>query len=31
MLKKYEDLININETIAKDLFETKEHPWEVLP
>lgn len=31
MLKKYEELININETIAKDLFERKKYPWEVLP
>lgn len=31
MLKKYEELININETIAKDLFKRKKYPWEVLP
>ena len=31
MLKKYEELININETIAKDLFIRIDNPWEVLP
>ncbi|MBO5121448.1 MAG: UDP-N-acetylglucosamine pyrophosphorylase [Bacilli bacterium] len=31
MLKKYNDLLNLDATIAKDLFERVEHPWEVLP
>ena len=31
MLKKYNELLNLDATIAKDLFERVEHPWEVLP
>ena len=31
MLKKYNDLLNLDATISKDLFERVEHPWEVLP
>ena len=31
MLKKYKDLLNLDATIAKDLFEKVNHPWEVLP
>ncbi|MBQ6841225.1 MAG: UDP-N-acetylglucosamine pyrophosphorylase [Bacilli bacterium] len=31
MLKKYNDLLNLDATIAKELFEKVEHPWEVLP
>lgn len=31
MLKKYNELLNLEATIAKDLFEKVEHPWEVLP
>ena len=31
MLKKYENLLNLDATIAKSLFEEYEHPWEVLP
>ena len=31
MLKKYENLLNLNATIAKSLFEEYKHPWEVLP
>ena len=28
---KIEDLYNLNETIAKELLETKKYPWEILP
>ena len=28
---KIKNLYNLNETIAKDLFEGAEYPWEVLP
>ena len=28
---KIKSMYNLNETIAKDLFEGKEYPWEVLP
>ncbi len=28
---RIENLYNLNETIAKDLFEGKTYPWEVLP
>ena len=31
MLKKYNELLNLEATIAKDLFDRVEHPWEVLP
>ena len=31
MLKKYNELLNLDATLAKDLFERVEHPWEVLP
>lgn len=31
MLKKYNSLLNLDATIAKELFEEVEHPWEVLP
>ena len=31
MLKKYSDLLNLEATIAKDLFNKVDHPWEVLP
>ena len=31
MLKKYKELLNLDATIAKDLFESCNHPWEVLP
>lgn len=31
MLKKYNDLLNLDATISKELFERVEHPWEVLP
>ena len=31
MLKKYKELLNIDATIAKELFESCNHPWEVLP
>lgn len=31
MLKKYNELLNLDATIAKDLFEKSNHPWEVLP
>lgn len=31
MLKKYNSLLNLDATIARDLFEEVEHPWEVLP
>ena len=31
MLKKYDSLLNLDATIASDLFLECEHPWEVLP
>lgn len=31
MLKKYEELLNLNATISKALFDEVEYPWEVLP
>lgn len=31
MLKKYKELLNLDATIAKDLFESCNHPWEILP
>lgn len=31
MLKKYNDLLNLEATISKELFDNVEHPWEVLP
>lgn len=31
MIKKYENLLNLNATIAKDLFNTVNYPWESLP
>ena len=31
MLKKYDKLLNLDATIAKDLFNDVDHPWEVLP
>lgn len=31
MLKKYKDLLNLDATIAKNLFEKVNHPWEALP
>ncbi len=31
MLKKYKGLLNTEATIAKELFESVNHPWEVLP
>lgn len=31
MIKKYEKLLNLDNTIAKDLFDKVEYPWEVLP
>ena len=31
MQKKYSELLNIEATIAKDLFTKVEHPWEALP
>lgn len=31
MLKVYDNLLNYNATIAKDLFDGLNHPWEVLP
>lgn len=31
MLKKYNELLNTQATIAKELFERVDHPWEVLP
>ena len=31
MLKKYNSLLNLDATIASDLFLEYEHPWEVLP
>ena len=31
MLKNYKELLNLDATIAKELFESVDHPWEVLP
>lgn len=31
MIKKYGKLLNLDNTIAKDLFDKIEYPWEVLP
>ena len=31
MLRKYYELLNLDATIAKSLFESVEYPWEVLP
>ena len=31
MLKKYDNLLNLDATIAKNIFEKCDHPWEVLP
>ena len=31
MLKKYDGLLNLEATIARSLFDSVEHPWEVLP
>ena len=31
MQKKYDELLNLEATIAKELFVKVEHPWEVLP
>ena len=31
MLRKYDELLNLDATIASNLFERVEHPWEVLP
>ena len=31
MLKVYDNLLNYDATIAKDLFNGLNHPWEVLP
>ena len=31
LLRKYENLLNINATIVKDLFDKVTYPWEVLP
>ena len=31
MLKMFENELNLNATIAKDLFESCNYPWEVLP
>ena len=31
MLKKYENLLNLDATIAKELFGEVNYPWEVLP
>lgn len=31
MLKRYDELLNIDATICKKLFERCKHPWEVLP
>lgn len=31
MLKKYKELLNLDATIAKELFESCTHPWDVLP
>ena len=31
MLKNYKQLFNLDATIAKELFESCSHPWDVLP
>lgn len=31
MIRKYDELFNLEKTIAKDLFERVNNPWEVLP
>ena len=31
MIRKYDELFNLEKTIAKDLFERVDNPWEVLP
>ena len=31
MLKKYENLLNLDATIVKELFDGVNYPWEVLP
>ena len=31
MLKKYKELLNLDATIAKELFESCTNPWDVLP
>lgn len=31
MIKKYENMLNMNATIAKNLFDRVDYPWEVLP
>lgn len=31
MLKKYNELLNLDATVASSLFEKYDHPWEVLP
>ena len=31
MLKRFEEHLNLDATIAKDLFENCNYPWEVLP
>jgi NDP-sugar pyrophosphorylase family protein len=31
MIKKYDNLLNLNASITKDLFDSVDHPWEVLP
>ena len=31
MLKKYKELLNINNSFLIDLFNKVEYPWEVLP
>ena len=31
MMKMFENELNLNATIAKDLFNNCDYPWEVLP
>ena len=31
MLKNYKELLNLDATIAKELFESCTNPWDVLP
>lgn len=31
MIKKYKNMLNMNATIAKNLFDRVDYPWEVLP
>lgn len=31
MIKKYENMLNMNATIARNLFDRVDYPWEVLP